>query len=592
MNNSKVIIALVIAWGIVGTILLASRPLALFVFWLFPVVMGVFLLYQKIMGNTSLEGVPKLQQRPVANPVGSTAASIPRVKLGDAKKVPPRSATATGKIPAIKPEEVPGYSPPPSSSPPAPGQPAAPTPPGSNLGGRVLRDFVQLMTNFACSHQNEEGTIDRFLGQMCRNLEILEAQVFIRSANQPDFLELKACYPQESIAIKKKKFKWVETPLEAVLKNGEQIFPGESPSHELMTPVPMLACTPLVDGVTPIGCLAVEKTVRAFSLAPIDPELFFFSGQMLGWVFAMVAFQEKAEQREKQLAKKVQALEQHKEKLESTAAYLDQEVDRQYFENVDLEKQRSHLFSSFQKFLSPIIIEKIVNDPNALKLGGSKQRVTVFFSDIRGFTKMSEKMDPTDVVTLLNQYFSAMTAIVLKYQGTLDKFVGDEIMALFGAPLEIQHASLRAVMCALEMQQVLEGLRSDWQTRGFPVFDMGIGLNSGEVTVGFIGSEDVLSYTAIGDTVNLASRLCSVAEPGQIVVSLETATELEDAVFLRQLPDIQVKGKELPIKIFEVAAPAVDLSFVTPEHFLDVPAETPPGAVVGVKKVPSVASGG
>jgi adenylate cyclase len=188
--------------------------------------------------------------------------------------------------------------------------------------------------------------------------------------------------------------------------------------------------------------------------------------------------------------------------------------------------------------------------------------MTVLFSDIRGFTSVSEKGEPEDIVHTLNEYFTRMVDIVFKHKGTLDKFVGDMVMALFGAPLDdVDHAE-HAVDAALEMIDELLRLNERWTAEGRPSLDIGIGINTGPMIAGNIGSEAIMSYTVIGDAVNLGSRLESLNKSygTRIIISDATRAALPDRYVFRPLGEVVVKGKTQAVAIFEVvghaAAPA------------------------------------
>jgi adenylate cyclase len=206
----------------------------------------------------------------------------------------------------------------------------------------------------------------------------------------------------------------------------------------------------------------------------------------------------------------------------------------------------------FRRLLSPDIAEQVLSGELEVKKGGELRETTVLFADIRGFTSISESCEPQIVVDALNEYFERMVEIVFRYEGTLDKFIGDEMMVLFGAPVEHDDDPIRAVRAALEMQGALASLNERHEARGLPPFEIGIGINTGEVVAGYIGSSQALEYTVIGDPVNTGSRLCSLARPGQTLVSEGTLAKLDDSVELKELPAEKVKGKALPIRVFEL----------------------------------------
>src|SRR5690606_13252914 len=169
----------------------------------------------------------------------------------------------------------------------------------------------------------------------------------------------------------------------------------------------------------------------------------------------------------------------------------------------------------FQRLLSPQIAQQVLEGKVEIKKGGEARQTTVLFSDIRGFTSMSESESPQLIVDMLNEYFELMVEVIFKYEGTLDKFVGDEIMALFGAPVGHPDDATRAVRTAIEMMAVLGELNQLRMGRGEPEIKIGIGINTGEVVAGYLGSSKALEYTVIGDTVNTGARLCSLAKAGE-----------------------------------------------------------------------------
>jgi adenylate cyclase len=220
---------------------------------------------------------------------------------------------------------------------------------------------------------------------------------------------------------------------------------------------------------------------------------------------------------------------------------------------------------ALERFLSSSIVERILANPDQVHLGGENQTATILFADIRGFTHMSENMQPQEVVELLNEYFTLMTDLIFENGGTLDKYLGDGIMALFGAPIAKPDDAARAVKTAVEMQQALARLNSSWEARGRRSWTMGLGVNTGPVTAGNIGSARRMDYTVIGDAVNLSSRLCANAAGAQILISDSTFQLLDGSYPARRLDPIQVKGKETPVEVFEILwddIPIVPVSLV------------------------------
>lgn len=206
----------------------------------------------------------------------------------------------------------------------------------------------------------------------------------------------------------------------------------------------------------------------------------------------------------------------------------------------------------FQRLLSPAIAEQVLSGKVEVKKGGELRETTVLFSDIRGFTSMSESRRAQEVVDMLNEYFEQMVEIIFRYEGTLDKFVGDEIMALYGSPVKHDDDPVRAVQTALDMLQVLARWNEERVARGQVAVQIGIGINSGEVVAGYLGSSKALEYTVIGDAVNTGSRLCSAAKPGQILVSEDTEKLLGGRFDLQEQPPMSLKGKSKPLRIYAV----------------------------------------
>lgn len=212
----------------------------------------------------------------------------------------------------------------------------------------------------------------------------------------------------------------------------------------------------------------------------------------------------------------------------------------------------SRIKSTFKRYVTSNIVDQILADEGKLKLGGDRRHVTVLFSDIRDFTAMSEKMDPEKVVSTLNEYFTDMIEIVFRFDGTLDKIIGDELMVVYGAPIQRKDDAERAVKTALEMVAHLKKLNKDRKKRGLVELAMGIGLSSGVVVSGNIGSSQRMDYTVIGDTVNLGSRLCAIAKPGEIIVSEPVFEAVKDLFPFKKLDPVQVKGKADPIQIYHL----------------------------------------
>ena len=206
--------------------------------------------------------------------------------------------------------------------------------------------------------------------------------------------------------------------------------------------------------------------------------------------------------------------------------------------------------STFKKYVSKNIVDKLLESEDSLNLGGKESEVTILFSDIRGFTSMSEKLNPTEIVKLLNKYFKSMIDVVFKYNGTLDKIVGDELMVLYGVPLKADDDTHNAVKTAIKMFIALDKFNQKIVKEGYKPFKIGIGINKGKAVSGNIGSEQQMNYTVIGDTINLGARLCSHAKSGEILISKSVKDAIGDNYNFKSIPSIEVKGKENAIDVW------------------------------------------
>ncbi|MFL5574748.1 MAG: adenylate/guanylate cyclase domain-containing protein [Gemmatimonadaceae bacterium] len=212
--------------------------------------------------------------------------------------------------------------------------------------------------------------------------------------------------------------------------------------------------------------------------------------------------------------------------------------------------------SNFERYFAPALAERIAASPGAAAPGGEKRDVAVLFSDIRGFTALSEAMRPDETASLLSEYLSEMVEVVFRHGGTLDKFIGDAVMAQWGAPIRGEADADQAMAAALDMLRTLEVLNARWRAAGRPAMQVGIGLCYGEAFAGNIGSERRLEFTVIGDTVNTASRLCAAAGGGEILLSDSMRRALRDAPPLDECAPLELKGKSQPVRVFRVATAA------------------------------------
>ncbi|MDH7499008.1 MAG: adenylate/guanylate cyclase domain-containing protein [candidate division NC10 bacterium] len=207
---------------------------------------------------------------------------------------------------------------------------------------------------------------------------------------------------------------------------------------------------------------------------------------------------------------------------------------------------------AFGRYVTKQVASEILKHPEAIQLGGRRQVVSVLFADIRGFTSLAERIEPEEVVRTLNEYLTLMTKVVFKHDGTLDKFLGDAIMAVFGAPIFYADHALRAILAALDIRREIGLLNEKRAAAGMQRVEIGIGINAGEVVTGTIGSEERMEYTVIGDNVNIAARLEDLAGEGQILISPSIYEAVSHKVSVRILNPIRLKGREKLLQVYEV----------------------------------------
>ncbi len=219
---------------------------------------------------------------------------------------------------------------------------------------------------------------------------------------------------------------------------------------------------------------------------------------------------------------------------------------------VERMRREAVVLSNFQRYFAPDLARQIAGQEGEIQLGGAKRQVVVLFSDIRGFTSLSERMSPDEIAGLLTDYFTEMVEIVFRHGGTLDKFMGDALMALWGAPIARVDDADRAARVAIAMQQALGRLNERWVRQGRPALSIGIGLNVGEVFAGNIGSQRRLEYTVIGDAVNIAARLCSEAGPGEILIAEPLYAALGQPPPVSALTPWPLRGKARPVPVYRI----------------------------------------
>ena len=218
----------------------------------------------------------------------------------------------------------------------------------------------------------------------------------------------------------------------------------------------------------------------------------------------------------------------------------------------DLEKSSELIKKMFGRYLSTEVMNTLLEDPSALELGGEKRKVTIMMTDLRGFTALSERLKPEQVVQLLNSYFEVMVDVVLQYSGTINEIIGDALLVIFGAPQEMPDRAQRAIACAIEMQNAMAKVNERNRVQGLPDLEMGIGLNETEVIVGNIGSSRRSKYAVVGSGVNMTSRIESYSVGGQILISESVRQEAGDILRIDAQKDVLPKGAETPLRIYEV----------------------------------------
>ena len=218
----------------------------------------------------------------------------------------------------------------------------------------------------------------------------------------------------------------------------------------------------------------------------------------------------------------------------------------------DLEKSSELIKKMFGRYLSTEVMNSLLDDPSALELGGEKRKVTIMMTDLRGFTALSERLKPEQVVQMLNSYFEVMVEVILQYNGTINEIIGDALLVIFGAPQEMSDRPQRAIACAIEMQNAMAKVNGKNRAQGLPELEMGIGLNETEVIVGNIGSSKRSKYAVVGSGVNMTSRIESYSVGGQILISESVRQEAGEILRIDAQRDVIPKGAEMALRIYEV----------------------------------------
>ncbi|WP_416666265.1 adenylate/guanylate cyclase domain-containing protein [Egbenema bharatensis] len=269
-------------------------------------------------------------------------------------------------------------------------------------------------------------------------------------------------------------------------------------------------------------------------------------------------------------------------KLRQTARELEGKVEERTADlahmNVDLEKRNQLIRQVFGRYLSDGIVANLLEHPEGLKLGGERRKITILTSDLRGFTTLSERLPPEEVIDILNLYLERMADVIDQYQGTIDEFMGDGILVLFGAPTPRMDDALRAIACACAMQLAMGAVNEKMQQMSLPLLEMGIGINTGEVVVGNIGSEKRTKYGVVGNQVNLTYRIESYTQGGQILISEETLRAAGANVKITGKRQVKPKGIKEPITIYEVYGVSGFYNIYLPkeaEEFFPIPNPIP-----------------
>ena len=245
-------------------------------------------------------------------------------------------------------------------------------------------------------------------------------------------------------------------------------------------------------------------------------------------------------------------------------------------ETVEQQRKANKVRETFGRYLSDDVVATLLSNPDALKLGGEKRKVSIMMSDLRGFTTISERLAPEQVVEILNIYLGKMADIITYHKGTIDEYIGDAILVIFGAPFLREDDSLRAVACAVDMQCAMVEVNEILKEKGLPSLEMGIGINTGEVVVGNIGSLKRAKYGVVGSHVNLTARIESYTVGGQILISERTFDEIKDIVHIGKRMTLSAKGVSAPVSIYEVEGLSGDYNVFLPVRtFNTIPLKTP-----------------
>jgi adenylate cyclase len=252
--------------------------------------------------------------------------------------------------------------------------------------------------------------------------------------------------------------------------------------------------------------------------------------------------------------------------LEMTTEHSDTVSEELHSKALELEDRNQFIRETFGRYVSDEVVACLLDSPEGLNLGGEKRKVTILMSDLRGFTALAERLGPQEVVTFLNGYLDAMVSVILAYHGTILEILGDGLMVIFGAPLQRENDAERAVACAVAMQLAMSDINEPNRRSGLPEIEMGIGIHTGEVVVGNIGSPKRTKYGAVGSDVNLTGRIESYTTGGQILISSATQKEIANLLKITRQMTVEPKGVAEPIAIYEVSGIGGVHNLFLPEH--------------------------
>ncbi len=233
-----------------------------------------------------------------------------------------------------------------------------------------------------------------------------------------------------------------------------------------------------------------------------------------------------------------------------------------------VDRERRFIHKAFRHYVAPAVVEQLMERPEQLNLYGEAYETTVVFTDLVGFTALAERMEPMALRAMLTGYFSEMVEVMLAHRGTLDKFIGDAMMCFFGVPVRTPEHAQQAALCAWRMRRRLDELNVEWSQQGLGPLSMRVGVNSGPVVAGNMGTDTLFNFTIMGDCVNLGSRLEGANKfyGTEILVGEATAARLDDALVLREVDRLRVKGKSQPVLVYELLGPRAEMAPEVLEH--------------------------